>query len=388
MSAIARLEGFSLSSRYGDGSNLGQPLGVRSLGFVEVTLSDGRRGTGESYAGVYCPELIAPTARFLASRLARLEPEAALEKLHGPNFIPFVGSNGLLRSVASAFDIALLDLVAQRRGVPLWKLLSARARKRVPVYASGGSAAMSPEQVEVDARRAAAAGYRAYKMRVGFQSWGMDIERVARARAALGPGRALMVDAIMGTIKPPWTPAIAKGHIKELARFKPAWVEEPLPPDDPQALATLRRGSRAPIACGESWSSKAEFDAMLHAGAVDIVQPDATHCGGITPAAEACREAGRRGMRAALHVWGSPVAFLANMHVAAACAEVDYLEVPLVDLELARAMGWKTPRPKAGLLPVPSRPGLGIELPRSLRGRFPLVRGSGFVWGARARPRP
>lgn len=385
MSAIARVEGFSLSSRYGGGSYLGQPLGVRSLGFVEITLSDGRRGTGETYSGVYCPELIAPAARFLASRLARLEPEAALERLHGPNFVPFVGSNGLLRSVASAFDIALLDLVAQRRGVPVWRLLSARGRGRVPVYASAGSAALSPDEIEADARRAAAAGHRAYKMRVGFQPWETDLERVARARRALGPGRALMVDAIMGTVKPPWTPAVARKRVNELARFKPAWVEEPLPPDDPQALAALRRGARAPLACGESWSSRAEFDAMLRAKAVDIVQPDATHCGGVTPAAEACREAGRRGLRAALHVWGSPVAFLANMHVAAACPEVDYLEVPLVDLELTRAMGWKAPRPTAGTLAVPAGPGLGIALPRGLRARFPLVRGSGFVWGARAK---
>lgn len=385
MSRVARVEGFALSSSYGGGSFLGQPKSVRSLGFVQITLEDGRSGIGETYSGVYCPELIAPSARFLASRLGRLEPEAALEKLHGSNFVPFVGSNGLLRSVSSAFDIALLDLVAQRRRVPLWKLLAAKGRGRVPVYASGGSAAMSPEQVAADARRAISLGHRAFKMRVGFQPWETDLRRVAAARETLGPGRALMVDAIMGTVRPPWTPAQAASRIRQLARFKPAWVEEPLPPDDPQALASLRARVRPPLACGESWSSRAEFAAMLRAKAVDIVQPDATHCGGVTAAAEACRDAGRRGLSAALHAWGSPVAWLANMHVAAACPEVDYLEVPMVDLELDRAMGWKAPRPTGGKLPLPTRPGLGIALPRALRSRFPLVLGSGFVWGARAK---
>ena len=74
---------------------------------------------------------------------------------------------------------------------------------------------------------------------------------------------------------------------------------------------------KVPVAAGESWASDTEFDGARQAKAVDIVQPDATHCGGVSAAAGYCKAAGRVGQRAALHVWGSPVAFLANLHVAA-----------------------------------------------------------------------
>lgn len=385
MSRVVRIEGVCLSSPYGGGSFLGQPRSVRSIGFVEARLADGRTGIGETYAGVYCPELVAPVARFLAARLETLDPAEALNRLHSPNFVPFVGASGLMRSVMSAIDIALLDLIGQQRGVPVWRLLSPRSRKSIPVYASGGSAAMSPEEVAQDVGKALRLGHTAFKMRVGFQPWKTDLLRVESARRALGGDNTLMVDAIMGTVSPPWTPRRAAARIRELARFAPAWIEEPLPPNDLLALASLRRGSKIPMAAGESWTSDTEFNGALQARAVDVIQPDATHCGGASTAAEHCKAAGRHGRRAALHVWGSPVAFLANLHVAAARPEVDYLEVPMVDLALERAMGWDVPRPSRGRLPAPQRPGLGIKLSADVKKAFPFVPGSGFIWGARAK---
>src|SRR3989338_4461116 len=106
MIRIAHIEGFCLSSPFGKGSILRYPKGVKSVGFVEVRLSNGQTGIGETYAGVYSPELIAPVARTLASRLKNLEPIEALKRIHSPNFIPFVSSGGLVRSVSSALEVA------------------------------------------------------------------------------------------------------------------------------------------------------------------------------------------------------------------------------------------------------------------------------------------
>ncbi|UPT74539.1 MAG: mandelate racemase/muconate lactonizing enzyme family protein [Elusimicrobiota bacterium] len=382
---LAKLRGFALSSPFGSGYSLGQPLGVKSVGFVEAVSEDGCVGWGETYAGVYVPELIEPAVRALAPLLEGKDIVDIAAATQGLLRIPFVGRDGLLRSVAGAVDIALWDLESRRRGVPLAKLWGAAPRPDVAVYASAGSAALSPDEVARDAREALAAGHERFKMRVGFQDWTIDLERVRAAREALGPDRELMVDAIMGTVVPAWDADTALRRIKDIEPFRLRWVEEPVAPDDFEGMKKVKAGSSLPIAAGEAYTAFSDFERVLADGSVDVLQPDATHSGGFSAVRAIADRAGAAKRPLALHVWGSQLAGNAHLILGAALPGVEVVERPAVAFALDRAIARRVPTVARGLAVLEEAPGLGVEIDDAVRREFRLVEGSGYRWGAKAK---
>lgn len=375
---ITKILGYSLSSPYGDGKILGQPLGVKSVGFVEVHTDSGLIGLGETYAGVYAPELIEPIAEFIGSRLIGLDPrnpEKIAEKAH----IPFISRNGIFCSVYSAIDIALWDIAGQAAGKPIHELLNPEGRSALKQYASGGSAAWDPEAVGKDAALARSKGFSAFKMRVGVQDWKIDLERVAAAKEALGNDTGLMIDAIMGTINPPWTLDVATSRINDLAPFNPIWLEEPLHPDDMLNLKKLRGINKVAVATGEALTGWLDYSAYLSAGAVDMIQVDPTHCGGITMGMRIIELAHNLGIPAAMHVWGSSAAYAANAQLAFAHPNVEWLEVPMVSLELTKNMpSLIAAEGSQSHAKKPTTPGLGTSLSTETKDRYKMVTGSGY----------
>lgn len=375
---IREVRGFALTSPYGSGQVLGQPTAGKSLGFVEIVADGGAAGVGETYAGVYAPDLVAPIADFL-SQFALGRAVAEREKIvEDIARLPFLGRNGLVRSVASAIEIGLWDLTGKLLGQPVHALLSKQARQRVPVYASGGSAAFSPEEIERDLASLLEAGHSAYKMRVGHQAWTADVERVQRARDVLGDGRALMVDAIMGTLRPPWHAEMAIARGRDLTDCQPYWLEEPVHPEDVAGLRRVREALPFPVATGEALSGRAEFEELLSPPSTDFIQPDVTHAGGLTPCVEIAERALAVGVRTAVHVWGSAVAFSANAQLALATNAVDILELPTVPLAIARDLWLEPPIIRDGHYHASSLPGLGVRLASELAAKYPFVPGSGF----------
>jgi L-alanine-DL-glutamate epimerase-like enolase superfamily enzyme len=382
---LAKLHGFALSSPFGAGNSLGQPLGVKSVGFVEAVSEDGCRGWGETYAGVYVPELVEPAVRQLAPLLEGRVLDDIPSLTQGALRVPFVGRDGLLRSVAGAVDMALWDLESRRRGVPLARLWGLPGGTSVPVYASAGSAAASPDEVAADVRRAVAAGHARFKMRVGFQDWETDLRRVAAAREALGAENALMVDAIMGTCVPAWDADTALARIRDLEPFRPRWVEEPVPPDDFAGMRRVKAGSRLPIAAGEAYTAAADFERVLADRSVDVLQPDATHAGGFSAVRSIAARARQAGVPLALHVWGSRLAVNAHLLLGGALEGVEVVEQPAVAFALDEAIGRRAPRLSAGAAAWEEGPGLGVEIDDAARRAFKLVEGSGYRWGAKAK---
>lgn len=374
---IADLRGFGLSSPFGGRKMLGHAKNLKSVGLVEVVLQGGTTGLGETYAGVYAPELIAPAVEFFKPLLVgadAADPEALRRRLEG---VPFIGRNGLLASVASAVDIALWDAAGKAKGVPVWKLLNPKARGKVRLYASGGSVVMTPSEVARDAAEARDAGYAGFKMRVGRQGWPADLRRVEAARRALGD-RALMVDAIMGTLSPAWDWKTARARAKDLVRFRPVWLEEPLHPSDLEGHRRLAKSCPVPLAAGEALSGRFEFARYLEARVLDWVQPDATHSGGLTAAKQFASDARRAGAKVALHVWGGAAAIAANAHLAFACPEVEWLEMPMLSLDLTPRMLTAPLDIRDGWLHAPSEPGLGVRLDEATRRKYKLEAGSGY----------
>jgi L-alanine-DL-glutamate epimerase-like enolase superfamily enzyme len=235
----------------------------------------GVTGLGYSYiaapAAAVIRDLLAPAIRGLD---AFAVPAAMTEMLRA---VRNHGRPGLVACAISAVDVALWDLKARLLGVPLATLLGP-ARREVPVYASGGFTSSGPAELAAELAGYVAAGHRRVKIKLGREP-ARDVERVRVARDAIGPDVELMVDA-NGAYQPPQAIALAE----QLAAHGVVYFEEPVSSDDLDGLRAVR--ARAPagmaIAAGEYGYDAGYFRAMLEAGAVDILQADATRALGIT----------------------------------------------------------------------------------------------------------
>jgi len=374
--SIKRVEGFALSSPYGKGESLGQPLGVKSVGLVKVHTESGVYGLGETYSGVYAPELMEPVVSFLESYLVGrlIGDDSIFDDIKN---IPFIGSNGILRSVFSAIEIAIWDARGKILDVPISQLINNNSRKSIPLYASSGTVVFTPDEIIKDVENILDLGYKAYKMRVGFQDWDTDIKRVENARNTFG-NNDLMVDAIMGTLRPAWSAEKAISRAKNLVDFNLRWLEEPVHPENIKGLAEVCHSKLVPIAAGEAYSGNVEYQAILDLRAVDVLQFDATHSGGILACVELAKKAELMKLNSALHVWGSAVALAANAQVALAAPSIGILESPMVSLELTEKMWVEPPIIKDGVWHASNVPGLGVALDDSLIHKYKFQPNSGY----------
>tara|TARA_B100000795_G_scaffold252300_1_gene221750 strand:- start:803 stop:1957 length:1155 start_codon:yes stop_codon:yes gene_type:complete len=373
---IKKVEGFALSSPYGKGESLGQPLGVKSVGLVKVYTESGVYGLGETYSGVYAPELIQPIVNFLESYLVGrlIGDDLIFDDIKN---IPFIGGNGILQSVFSAIEIAIWDVRGKILEVPTSQLINKNSRKSIPLYASSGTVIFTSDEIIADVENILNLGYTAYKMRVGYQEWDTDIKRVESARNTFG-NNDLMVDAIMGTIRPAWSAEKAISRAKDLVDFNLRWLEEPVHPENIKGLAEVCHSELVPIAAGEAYSGNGEYQAILDLKAVDILQFDATHSGGILSCVELARKAELLKLDSALHVWGSAVAIAANAQIALTVPSIDILEIPMVSLELTEKMWIEPPVIKDGIWYSSDAPGLGVTLDDSLMHKYKLNPNSGY----------
>jgi L-alanine-DL-glutamate epimerase-like enolase superfamily enzyme len=258
----------------------------------------------------------------------------------------------------SGLDIALWDLAGKRAGLPLWKLLAALPAgrgaaagegARLPAYASllrYGDAQL----VSVNTARAVAAGYRQVKLHE------ITVEAVAAARAAAGPGVALMMDCNC-----PWTGDEALAIAEGVRPHGLAWFEEPVwPPEDFPTLARVRRGCGMPVSAGENAMSAGDFERMFEAGAVDIAQPSVTKIGGVSGFIEVVEAARRHGVRVVAHSPYFGPGLLATLHLTHALLEpgtpIEYSFVDLGDTPLRGAT-----TVEGGTIAVPGQPGLGAD---------------------------
>jgi len=246
------------------------------------------------------------------------------------------GLTGLVACAISAVDIALWDLKAKLASLPLAELLGP-ARRRVPVYASGGFTSQTLDALAEEVAHYAATGHRRVKIKIGREP-DRDLERVRVARQAVGPRVELMVDANV-------------------------YFEEPVSADDLDGLRVIR--DRAPagmaIAAGEYGCDASYFRRMLDAGAVDILQADATRACGITGFLQADALCAARSMPLSSHC------------APAIHAHVDAAATRIVHLEYFRDHARMEPELFDGVLSVDEgalaydsdRPGLGLVLRES-----------------------
>ncbi|HET8596240.1 MAG TPA: enolase C-terminal domain-like protein [Castellaniella sp.] len=329
-----------------------------TLVLVEIR-GGGRSGLGYSYADTATATLIQDLlAPLLAGRDALAIPARWEDMRHA---IRNLGRPGIASMAIAAVDVALWDLKAKCLGMPLLSLLGA-ARQAVPVYGSGGFTSYTDAQLETQLGAWAQAGIRDVKMKIGREP-GRDTRRVRAARRAIGPDTGLFVDA-NGACSRKQALALA-GPLSESGV---SWFEEPVSSDDLEGLRLMR--DHAPpaieIAAGEYGYDLGYFRRMLDAGAVDVLQADATRCAGITGFMGAAALCEAHGLPLSAHCAPS-----IHAHPGCAAARVRHIEFFHDHVRIERLLFDGALAPVRGALhPDLTRPGLGLELKRADARRY------------------
>jgi L-alanine-DL-glutamate epimerase-like enolase superfamily enzyme len=319
---------------------------------VAVHVSAGNeRGFGYTYASAAVAPLIREQLASCVLGRDALAVEACWNALGAA--VRNVGRPGIAATAISALDAALWDLKAKLLGVSLVRLLG-QVRESVPVYGSGGFTSYDTAQLCTQVAAYVEQGIPRVKMKVGTHP-AQDVARVAAARAAVRPSTELMVDANGAYTR---HEAVAKADA--FRAHGVSWFEEPVSSDDLEGLAHVR--AHAPpgmaVTAGEYGYDPLYFRRMLEAGAVDVLQADATRCLGITGFLAAARLCQSFGVPLSAHCAPS-------LHLHPACAATPLVHVEYfhdhVRIEERLLDGFCMPHGGA-LRPDATRPGNGVGL--------------------------
>ncbi|HYM12070.1 MAG TPA: mandelate racemase/muconate lactonizing enzyme family protein [Bryobacterales bacterium] len=291
-----------------------------------------------------------------------------------------------LREAAGEAEIALLDLAGKAEGRPVSELLGGRVRDRIRLYGSGGMY-MPPEQYAEEAAGIAALGFSAYKMRPGIGPEG-DLEAVRRMRQAVGPEVKLMVDAHtwwrMGDRS--YSYDTVRQLCRDMAPYHPAWLEEPLPPEDHDAYRRLKHDAPFPLATGEHEHTLEGFLDLITTHAADYIQSDVCCQGGFAMGEKIFDAVAKHGLQFVFHSWGTQLEVLAAAQLGITRPEsvVAWLEFPchrrpgragMYPFPLAEEILAEPLPITRGELLVPKRPGLGLRVDETVVHRYPYQPG-------------
>jgi galactonate dehydratase len=289
----------------------------------------------------------------------------------------FWHGNGIVRGTAiSGIDIALWDILGKIHGVPCHRLWGGPVRDYVRTYCHLGGGRMedfydtAPDDAKRFgdlARQAVADGYTAFKSMAVPETAALDGHKpvryaeacVAAMREAVGPDIDIMVDC---HARP--SPAMGLLFAKALEPYNLYFFEEPCWPESIQDIALIQRAVRTPIATGERFVSQYPFRELLEQRAARVIQPDITHCGGLTEARRIAAMAEAYRVAVAPHNPQGPVSTAASLEFGfatpsyAICESV-HLDVPWRADVVQEGF---TVEPKGRIVRPNARPGLGIEI--------------------------
>lgn len=333
---------------------------TRQIGEVGYIIADvctdaGIHGIGMTYCesgNEAIKEFAEKTLQPLVTGMNPFDTENIWEKC--AQYFRAVGRKGLAFLALSAVDIACWDIKGKVLNMPLYRLLGGNCAD-VPVYCSGGWTSYSEKQLVDSVLAAKDEGYSMIKIKVGVNGGNdllADSHRVHAAREALGPDVRLAIDA--NNIWKSGT-AIRFGKMVEDCGLE--FFEEPVIADDIPGLVHCRNMLSIPIASGEHEYTRYGVRDLCVAGAADVVQFDATKCGGYTEALKMIAVTQAFNLQFAPHCME-----LAHMHLVAAASNGLTLECLDLFLPSVEHLFIDAPKPDKGLLHIPDRPGLGLEL--------------------------
>jgi galactonate dehydratase len=333
--------------------------------FVRVESEDGAVGWGEAslegHAEAVDGAFAALRDRFIGHDPFRIEDIFQVAYRGG-----FYRGGPVLMSALAGLEQALWDLKGRALGLPAWQMLGGRVRDEIRAYAwIGGD---RPDEIGEAAAARRDQGFSAVKMNATAElDWigapKLFDEVVKRVEAAQGAGMDVGLD-FHGRVHRPMAKQLAK-TVEPLGLL---FIEEPLLSENPEGLAQIARLVSTPIALGERLYSRWDFKPFFAAGAVDIIQPDLSHAGGLLECRKIAAMAEAYDIAVAPHCPLGPLALAACLQLAACTPNVAIQEMSLgihynVGHDLLNFCSDETVlTPRGGYLPIPEGPGLGVDI--------------------------
>ena len=353
---------------------------------VKLTTDTGITGWGECYASAVGPDAMTAVIHDVFGRHMEGENPENVELMFRRVF-----SSGFTQrpdpTVIGAFaglEIACWDIVGKHRERPVWALIGGRMTPRVRAYSYLYPLAQHPlPEFWGDADMAVESaldlvdrGYTAvkfdpagpYTMRGGHQPSLHDIEISVNFCRALRSALGARADLLFGT-HGQFSTGGAKRIAAAIAPYDPLWFEEPVPPDNIESMAEVAHSTTIPVATGERLTTKAEFAAVLRAGAANILQPALGRSGGIWETKKIATIAEAHNALIAPHLYAGPIEWAANIQLAVSIPNIlmaETIETPYHDALIKGSI-----RVVDGHVPAPEAPGLGIEVDEELARAHP-----------------
>ncbi|GAC1373481.1 MAG: mandelate racemase/muconate lactonizing enzyme family protein [Ktedonobacteraceae bacterium] len=339
----------------------------RNLTFVRVITDEGLEGIGEVRMLNHTDALLGYFAEAVPNHILGHDPTNIEELVQKMFRNDFARAGEIAMSAIATIEMACWDIVGKSLNQPVYKLLGGSVRDRIKAYANGWyTVERTPEEFHAAALRVIAKGYKALKFDpFGSGFYELDItekvrviELVEAVHAAVGPDVEILIE-----MHGRFNPATAIGMARELERFKPSWLEEPVPPENIAALKKAAEKINIPIATGERMHTRFEFRELLESQAADYIQPDISHFGGLLETKKLAAWAESYYVLVAPHNVGGPVATAAALHFAASTPNFKIQEHfnDFAD-EWVKTTATGNPEVIDGYFALPQGPGLGITL--------------------------
>jgi galactonate dehydratase len=285
-------------------------------------------------------------------------------------------------SAISGIEHALWDILGKSLNVPVYKLLGGAVRERVRMYTHLGGGQMDAVYRTFDAgpmielaHKVIARGYTALKVvcvpyaesLMGASVTKKFADVIGKLRREVGDSIDIMIDFHGRTY-----PGVAVQYIDAISEFRPYFCEEPVPPENLEALAEVRRAVRVPIATGERLVTRHQFRRVFELQACHVIQPDLCHCGGLLEARKIAGMAEAYYMGVAPHNPLGPIANCVAIHFALATPNFLIQEDVLTDVPWRWDVVQQDLKTEKGYWLKPDAPGLGIEVNEKEAAKHPF----------------
>lgn len=334
--------------------------------FVKVlTDVEGLHGVGEATLE-YKEHTVAQACKELERTLVGRDPHRIEDIWHSAYRNAYWRGGAVLMSALSAIEMALWDIKGKDLGVPVYQLLGGKVRESIACYANGWFApAKTPAEFAEKAKQAVAQGFEALKWDP-FGSSYLQIDRKQLNEAIQCVGA--VYDAVKDSAD-----VIIEGHGRfdiptavrvgqALGEFDILWFEEPIPPQNLEGLAEVKRRVNVPISAGERLYNRWEFRSLFELKAADFIQPDVSHAGGIMELKKIAAMAEAYHIPICPHNPSGPIANAATLQLAACVPNFYLLETMSSDVPWRKSISTEEVKFENGEMFISDKPGLGIDI--------------------------
>lgn len=334
--------------------------------FLKVfTDEDGLYGVGEATLE-YKEHTVVKACEELESSLVGKDPHRIEEFWHDAYRNSYWRGGAVLMSALSAIEMALWDIKGKDLDVPVYQLLGGKVRDQISCYANGWFAsAKTPSEFAEKAKQAEKIGFSALKwdpfgssyLQMEKKQFNEALECVAAVYDAVNDEIELIIEA-HGRFDIPTAVRIGQA----LDEFDILWLEEPIPPQNIEGLAEVKKRISIPIAAGERLYNRWEFRSLFDLKAADIIQPDVSHAGGLSEVKKIAAIAESHHLPVCPHNPSGPVANAATLQLAACIPNFFLFETMSSDIPWRSEISTEELTFKEGYMEINDEPGLGIDI--------------------------